>query len=106
MSVVRLVVLSGLLLTSAILLHSSYQAYTLNLHHVLLLTATFTGLELTESSVLASLDETKKRLTSLENVGATIIVDDFGTGHGISQFIEYGGSCRGGGDSSAIGFTD
>lgn len=44
MSVVRLVVLSGLLLTSAILLHSSYQAYTLNLHHVLLLTVTFTGL--------------------------------------------------------------
>lgn len=50
-------------------------------------------LELTETSVIASLDETKKRLTSLANVGATIIIDDFGTGHAsLSQLIDLSAS--------------
>lgn len=50
-------------------------------------------LELTETSVLASHDETKKRLTSLANVGATIIIDDFGTGHAsLSQLIDLSAS--------------
>lgn len=50
-------------------------------------------LELTETSVIASLGETKKRLTSLANVGATIIIDDFGTGHAsLSQLIDLSAS--------------
>ncbi|RUO34791.1 EAL domain-containing protein [Aliidiomarina soli] len=50
-------------------------------------------LELTETSVLSSLDETKKRLTSLANVGATIIIDDFGTGHAsLAQLIDLSAS--------------
>nr|WP_257721067.1 EAL domain-containing protein [Lacimicrobium alkaliphilum] len=50
-------------------------------------------LELTETSVLASHDETKKRLSSLANVGATIIIDDFGTGHAsLSQLIDLSAS--------------
>lgn len=50
-------------------------------------------LELTETSVLASHNETKRRLTSLSNVGATIIIDDFGTGHAsLSQLIDMSAS--------------
>ena len=50
-------------------------------------------LELTETSVLASHSETKRRLTSLANVGATIIIDDFGTGHAsLSQLIDMSAS--------------
>ena len=50
-------------------------------------------LELTETSVLASHYETKRRLTSLANVGATIIIDDFGTGHAsLSQLIDMSAS--------------
>ncbi|MDO6567850.1 bifunctional diguanylate cyclase/phosphodiesterase [Alteromonas sp. 1_MG-2023] len=50
-------------------------------------------LELTETSVLASHQETKRRLTSLANVGATIIIDDFGTGHAsLSQLIDMSAS--------------
>lgn len=50
-------------------------------------------LELTETSVLASHNETKRRLTSLANVGATIIIDDFGTGHAsLSQLIDMSAS--------------
>lgn len=50
-------------------------------------------LELTETSVLASHEETKKRLTSLANVGVTIIIDDFGTGHAsLSQLIDLSAS--------------
>lgn len=50
-------------------------------------------LELTETSVLASHIETKRRLTSLANVGATIIIDDFGTGHAsLSQLIDMSAS--------------
>ncbi|BFT28952.1 GGDEF domain-containing phosphodiesterase [Alteromonas sp. D210916BOD_24] len=46
-------------------------------------------LELTETSVLASHDETKRRLSSLASLGATIIIDDFGTGHAsLSQLID------------------
>ncbi|GAB3033891.1 GGDEF domain-containing phosphodiesterase [Bowmanella dokdonensis] len=46
-------------------------------------------LEITETSVLASHEETRKRLTSLANIGATIIIDDFGTGHAsLSQLID------------------
>ncbi|KXJ59455.1 MAG: diguanylate cyclase [Alteromonas sp. Nap_26] len=50
-------------------------------------------LELTETSVLASHNETKRRLKSLANVGATIIIDDFGTGHAsLSQLIDMSAS--------------
>ena len=50
-------------------------------------------LELTETSVLASHNETKRRLMSLSNVGATIIIDDFGTGHAsLSQLIDMSAS--------------
>ena len=46
-----------------------------------------------ETSVLASHNETKRRLTSLANVGATIIIDDFGTGHAsLSQLIDMSAS--------------
>lgn len=46
-------------------------------------------LELTETSVLASHLETKRRLASLANLGATIIIDDFGTGHAsLSQLLD------------------
>ncbi len=50
-------------------------------------------LELTETSALASHNETKRRLKSLANVGATIIIDDFGTGHAsLSQLIDMSAS--------------
>ncbi|WDT86527.1 bifunctional diguanylate cyclase/phosphodiesterase [Alteromonas sp. 009811495] len=50
-------------------------------------------LELTETSVLASHNETKRRLKSLANIGATIIIDDFGTGHAsLSQLIDMSAS--------------
>lgn len=46
-------------------------------------------LELTETSVLASHVETKRRLSSLARVGAKITIDDFGTGHAsLSQLID------------------
>jgi len=50
-------------------------------------------LEITETSVLASHQETKRRLSSLADVGATIIIDDFGTGHAsLSQLIDLSAS--------------
>ena len=50
-------------------------------------------LELTETSVLASHQETKRRLTSLAEIGVTIIIDDFGTGHAsLSQLIDMSAS--------------
>tara|TARA_Y100001934_G_scaffold69283_2_gene85987 strand:- start:45 stop:2327 length:2283 start_codon:yes stop_codon:yes gene_type:complete len=50
-------------------------------------------LELTETSVLASHLDTKRRLTTLANIGATIIIDDFGTGHAsLAQLIDISAS--------------
>ena len=50
-------------------------------------------LELTETSVLSSHLETKRRLNLLANVGAVIIIDDFGTGHAsLSQLIDMSAS--------------
>ena len=50
-------------------------------------------LELTETSVLGSHQETKRRLNSLAEIGVTIIIDDFGTGHAsLSQLIDMSAS--------------
>ena len=50
-------------------------------------------LELTETSVLGSHRKTKQRLTSLAEIGVTIIIDDFGTGHAsLSQLIDMSAS--------------
>ncbi|GAA0347160.1 GGDEF domain-containing phosphodiesterase [Bowmanella denitrificans] len=50
-------------------------------------------LEITETSAMASHDETRKRLTCLAQLGVCVIIDDFGTGHAsLSQLIDISAS--------------
>lgn len=47
------------------------------------------GLELTETSMVGQLAQTKQRLSSLAQAGVTVLIDDFGTGHAsLAQLVD------------------
>lgn len=47
------------------------------------------AIELTETSIVAQLDETKHRLNQLIDQGVVVLIDDFGTGHAsLAQLID------------------
>jgi diguanylate cyclase (GGDEF)-like protein/PAS domain S-box-containing protein len=51
------------------------------------LAASSTAIELTETALMADVDRADATLTQLANLGVTLIVDDFGTGHSALMYL-------------------